>query len=111
MTTVLLTAQTVTPQGVALTWTAPDVTDGVSFTNPDGESILLVKNGSASPVTVTIVTPAVTAGQAIADVTLAVAAGAIGVFRFNPSVIFNDSSGKVKATFSAITDITCALAK
>lgn len=89
---------------------APTATHGNKIPN-DGKTFLRVKNGSASPITVTIDCPGSIDGQAIADLTVTVAAtgdGAgldfvdIGPF----TSTFNQADGFVWAVFSAVATVT-----
>lgn len=75
---------------------------------PGSNSYLVVNNGSASPITVTLVTPgtAFNAG-AIPDTTLAVAAGAIAIIPVTDEYK-NDSDGLASITYSSATTVTVA---
>ena len=90
--------------------TTPTVTDGDYMPN-DGKSFLYVINGSAVPITVTVATPATVDGQALADLTVTVAATGdadgldkkfIGPF----TGIFSQADGYVWAVCSAVTTVT-----
>lgn len=78
--------------------------------DPGDNTILLVKNGSGSSITVTVATPGNTEyGQAEPDVTVTVAAGAeqaIGPF---PASLADPTDGKVHVTYSSVTTVTILL--
>jgi hypothetical protein len=104
-----LTKQVVTTAGLADSL-ASAAGGGDQFTNT-GNEWLEVLNGGGASIDVTIATPATANGEPIADRVVAVAAGArkkIGPF--NPS-IFNDSSGYVQVTYSAVTSVTVGVFK
>jgi len=99
------TGKSVTEQMVAAT-----ATHGNKFRN-DGKTMLRVKNGSASDITVTIDTPGSVDGMALADLAVTVKATSdangldfldIGPF----TATFNQSDGYVWAVCSAVTDVT-----
>lgn len=100
----LLTNQVMASSGTAVTLSqAADCTVNIS----DGRTFLIVANASGSSVNVTITTPGTVDGNAIADLVVAVAAGAtkyIGVL--NPAVYA--SAGIATVTFSATTSVTSA---
>lgn len=73
--------------------------------NP-GDVLLFVKNASAASVNVTAVTPGNVAGQAIADLVVAVAAGATAVIGPLDPAAFNDADGKVAINYSATASVT-----
>lgn len=66
----------------------------------------MVKNDDASAITVTLVTQGTVDSQAVADRTVTVAAGAIKLIGPFPTATYNDSSGNVQVTYSAVTSIT-----
>ena len=107
-----LSAQTVTSAGAVISMTSANA-DGHSFTST-GLQVLRVKNGSASPIDVTVKTDVTRDGSlALPDRVVAVAAGAektIGPF--DPNVYQQKSGsdqGKVLVNFSAVTTVTVAL--
>lgn len=81
-------------------------TDG-SYVPNDGRMFLQVKNGSGSPINVTVETPGTVDGNAIADLVVAVPATTgdkvIGPF---PPETYNQSDGTIKVTFSGVTSLT-----
>ena len=113
-----LTLQTTTRAGIAPTYTAATV-DGFAVNNEYYRVILHVKNGNASPCTVTVQTPGTVDGLAIPDLTVVVPATTgdkmIGPF---PGAVYNvdDSAttGVKKAlivTFSVQASVTVAAFK
>jgi hypothetical protein len=80
---------------------------GDKFDN-NGNVLLHVINGDASPKTVTIISEKTVDGQAVADPAGAVAAGAQAVFGPFPPSIYNDGDGHVNITYSAVTSVTVA---
>ena len=75
---------------------------------PGANSYLLINNGSASSITVTLVTPGTTFNAgAIPDTTLAVAAGALAIIPVT-NEYKDDTDGLASITYSATTTITVA---
>lgn len=82
----------------------PTATHGNKFLN-DGKTYLEVANGSGDSINVVIDAPGSVDGFAVADLTVAVAAGArkkIGPF----TGTFNQADGYVWAVCSAVTSVT-----
>lgn len=78
---------------------------GDQFPNA-GNVFLHVKNGAASPITVTIGTPKTVDGLAVADRAVVVTNGTevlIGPF---PRDTYNDATGNVQVTYSSETTVT-----
>lgn len=99
--------------GIATPFTAANVA-GHSIPG-GGDTLLLVNNASGSPINVTVQTPATegTAGLAVAEQIVAVAAGTIATIgRFNPTLYDRPSGGSdpglVYVDFSAVTSVTVA---
>ena len=97
-------AQTIDISGAAPTFAAPSASD----TAPVG-STLIVKNGSVSSITVTLVTPGTLAtGDAYPDKAYTVAAGAEAwipvLMAYRPS----SSASGAPVTFSATASVTAA---
>lgn len=87
----------------------PANADGNSFAPRSGR-VLHVRNGSASPVTVTLPTPATVGGLAIADGTVAVAAAAHGAWAPGPvPAAYLQPDGTVHVNYSAVTTVTVAV--
>jgi hypothetical protein len=107
-----LTVQEISRSGKSVTkqMTSATATDGEKFLN-DGKTFLRVKNGSVNPITVTVDNPSSIDGQALADLTITVAATGdgdgldfqdIGPF----TAMYNQSDGYVWAYCSAVTTVT-----
>ena len=98
MTTLALTVKPSTLAGVLEAHTSLGASDTVmSFPN-NGNTVLQVKNGSASPITVTPTVVATVQGMAITPTAVSIAAGAVKMLGpFDPT-IFNDANGLVNAT-------------
>lgn len=110
MAVTTITKQTLTAQGLNITWTSVPSTDGIDFLNEQGEVILLVRNNDSSSCTAAVVTPASVGGQAIADISQAIPASEDYGFQFKPSDIFvSPTTGKVTMTFTNVTDLEVAL--
>jgi len=112
MTTTTLTVFEISRSGRSVTehLSAATETDGDQFLN-DGKTFLVVKNGSVSPITVTVQTPGSIDGQALADLTVTIAATGDGDgldFQFiGPFTgTYNQSGGYVLAVCSAVADVT-----
>lgn len=106
-----LASQTADADGLTIAFTAANV-DGHSVEG-GGDVILLVNNGSAGSINVTVQTPAQQDGLDIADQVVAVGAGAIGAIAGLASRTYDRASGatdagKVYVDFSAVTSVTVA---
>lgn len=77
--------------------------------SPGDHTLLHVKNGSGAAVTVTVVTPIVESGFAVADLTLAVAAGGDAFIGPLPASLFRDVDGYGSITYSATASVTAAV--
>jgi hypothetical protein len=108
-----LSTQTITRAGIGPTYAAA-AGGGDTFT-PDVDTFSHVKNGSGSPITVTVVTPRTDqeSGQAIADVTVSVPATTgermIGPFPHNSFA--DPTDGLADITYSGVTSLTVAVLK
>lgn len=91
--------------GSAPVFAAPTASDTV----PIG-SVLIVKNGSASAVTVTVVTPGnLATGDAFPDKTFSVAASGEAWIRVNLAAYRDTTDSAVaRVTFSAVASVTAA---
>jgi len=98
----------IVPAGLTGTYTGSlSVSNVYQFLN-DARIFIHVKNGGVSPDTVTIVSQKTVGGLAVADQTVAIAAGAEAMIGpFNPD-IYNDANGKVNFSHSFITTVTQA---
>uniref|UniRef100_A0A6H1ZEH9 Uncharacterized protein n=1 Tax=viral metagenome TaxID=1070528 RepID=A0A6H1ZEH9_9ZZZZ len=101
-----LTPQTIIRTGLAPTYGAANV-DGHSIPNA-GRMFLHVKNGSAVSVTVTVDTPGQVDGLDVAQLAVAIAAGLERMIGPFPPGVYNQISGKIHVTFSAVTTVTLA---
>lgn len=105
---VLTVQHTTGTAGLVPTFTAA-AGGGDSFVNASG-AVLNVKNSDSSSHTVTIAcqTACSLGGTSVHNIAVAVAAGAtaiIGPFVFN----YNDATGSVQITYSAVTSVTVAV--
>lgn len=98
----LLTRQVPSLYGTAVTYAA--ATSGGDTFGWVAGGVLRVKNGSASAVTVTVVVPGTTYGQANPDVPIVVAAGAEVAIGAVPNALAVD--GVVSVTYTAVTSVT-----
>lgn len=78
---------------------------------PDDRVFLRVKNGSGSSVTVTLIVPGSTYGQANPDPAVTVAATTGDVLIALPASLQDPSTGLVSWTYSAVTTVTVALVR
>lgn len=77
---------------------------------PSNNTFIHVKNGSGGSITVTIVTPGTVSGQAVADVAVAIAAGAEKMIGPLPGSLFaRASDGRADLTYSGVTSLTLAV--
>lgn len=100
----ILTVAAVSRAGVDAAGAAADVA-GDSFPNT-GAEFLLVKNGDAAPINVTLDIKATLDGAAVTDPVVAVAAGATMLIGPFPRGIYNDANGRVSVGYSAVTTVT-----
>lgn len=105
MAVTTLTAQKSSTAGTALTLSDAN-TDGSQWVYT-GRNHLLVVNGSASAVTVTLAATKTVDGLDVPDHAVSVAASGTSIIR--ESDIEIDSSGKVQCTYSSVTTVTVAL--
>jgi hypothetical protein len=102
-----LTATTLTNTGVAQTLSAASG-DGHKFTNT-GREFVVVTNAYTATVTMTVVTGGSVVGLAIADVDVALAAGATKIVGPFQTAVFNQAStGEVYLNFDAAVTGTVA---
>lgn len=88
-----------------------DNTNGDEFDN-NGNTVLLVSNGSGGPLTVTITTPAgIRSVNEIVTKSLVVADGDVGFAGPFPQAIFNQTTGRVYLDWSTGTTVTAAVVK
>jgi hypothetical protein len=96
--------------GVAVTYSAVDGTNGNYFVNY-GEEYLIVKNGSAAGITVTVVSVPCSHGRT-ADAVVSIAAASEKVIGPFKKELFNQAEGPhVYVDFSASASVTAAVIK
>jgi hypothetical protein len=105
-----LSVQSIVRAGLSPTYTAANV-DGHSVANEGKQTFIHVKNGGASPITVTIPTPGSVDGLAVADRTVNVPAGEERMIGPFPAAFYNQADGTVHVDFSAVTSVTLAAFK
>ena len=103
---------TLTAKGAArtankITQAAADVA-GDDFVTTGAEAVL-IENGSASPITVTVVTPATVDGLAVADREIIIPAGEMHLCGPWPRGVYGDANHKVSLTYSDVTSLTVAV--
>jgi len=103
----VLTKQTASRSANAITMAAA-AAGGDKFDNT-GSELVLIKNGSGSPVTLTITTPATMDGLAVTDRTVAIPAGEMHLLGPWPTKYYNDSNGQVSLGYSAETSVEVAI--
>lgn len=108
-----IATQTLTYQsGATITFSAADSANNMLFSN-DGETLLVVKNGGASSITVTVVSVADLYGRT-GDISASVAAGATWISGPLEPSIWNQTSsdlGKTYVNFSSATSVTVGAIK
>lgn len=94
----------------AIAFTAADATNGMMFPN-DGRTVLLIKNGGAGAITVTVTSVPDEYGRT-GDLIISVAAGEERIVGPLRPALFNQRSGADQGTvyvgFSAATSVTVA---
>lgn len=98
-----------TQTGAIKTYVSADAVNGMEFSN-NGDEIIEVKNGGASPITVTVVSVPCSHGRT-ADSVITVAAGEERVIGTFDAHLFSQSNGKVNVNFSSATSVTVAVIK
>lgn len=83
---------------------------GDEFVNT-GEEFIHIKNGDGSSHTVTIETPNLVDGLAIADRAVAIPGGEERMIGPFPTSTYNDANQKVQLTYDAVTSVTIAIIK
>jgi hypothetical protein len=100
-----LTVTPITRAGIAPTLAAANV-DGHTIPSNTGRIFLHINNASGAPVTVSAAIPKSVDGVAVPAKTLSVPAGAARLFGPFPRDDYNDATGAVAISFSAVTDVT-----
>ena len=83
---------------------------GDSFANT-GKELFIASNANASSYTVTFATQETVDGLAVSDQSITVAQNEEFIVGPFPISIYNDSSGLVQVTYSAVTDLTVCVVK
>lgn len=104
-----LSTQTIVRTGIIPTYAAA-AGGGDSFV-PSSDTYLHVKNGSGGSLTVTVAATYTAIGQAVANVVVAIAAGAEKMLGPFPYEYFAQSDGTAAATYSGVTSLTVAVLK
>jgi hypothetical protein len=99
-----LQTQQIGPAGLTPVYVA--AAGGGDEFEPGNRTFFHIKNGDASSHTVTFVTPGTAYGQAIADETVTVPAGAERMIGRFPAEGFAGSDSLVSVTYSAVTSVT-----
>ncbi len=105
-----ITAQTAARSANELTM-ASAAAGGDTFTNT-GIELLLIINGSGSPITLTVTTPQTVdseADLAVADLAIVIPAGEQHLIGPFPKAHYNNSSDQVSLSYSAVTSVTLAV--
>jgi hypothetical protein len=111
-----LTRQSLIEAGISITESIADAL-GDKATNGDGKTVFLVKNGSTASINVTITEQMSDRNDPTygtltkSNVVKSVAAGAIAIIGTFPPAAFNDASGDVNISYSAVTSVTVAAIK
>lgn len=104
-----ITPQNITIDGVAATYAAANV-DGNFCTN-DGKTAIHIKNGSGSPVTITVNSIALDNYGFDHNPAYVIAATSELVIGYLSPKRFNDTLGNVNWTYSSVTTVTVAALK
>jgi len=111
MARIAVTTQAVGRAGAATTYTGPNVDGDIVDI---GRVALHVKNGSGSPITVTVQTPVQIEGLDLAELTVSVPAAGERFIGPLPASVFaqpvgNANAGKALVDYSAVTSVTRAV--
>lgn len=104
----LLTATQLVRAGIDPTPTTPAAAGGDTVANPAGDVAFFVKNGGASPITVTLnITAPGPDGAAVTNPTVSVPAGATRFIGPFPTGTYNNvATGLVQINYSSVTSVT-----
>jgi hypothetical protein len=100
----VIAVQQASPSGVAISGTS--AAEGGDQVPNNGKTLLVVFNGSGSSINVTITPTNTVAGFTIAPVVVAVAGTSTKYLGPYPATYFNNSSGRLVITYSAVTQVT-----
>jgi len=82
--------------------------EGDEYSNT-GNEMLLIENGSASPITLTVPTPYTVDGLDVDDREITIPAGESHLLGPFPQAYYNDTNGKVQLEYSAHADVSVAV--
>lgn len=102
-----ITAQKITSAGIAPAYEPANVA-GNSYRLVAGR-YLHVKNGSGASVTVTVPTPGLVDGLAVADRTVAVPAAGERLIALGTTATYKQAGGVAHVDYSAVTSVTVAV--
>ena len=102
----VLAVQPAVVAGLNAAFTAADALGHTIVNN--GRTALIVKNGSAASINVTITPGGTAGGYVVTPVVVAIAAAEEGYIGSFPAYPFNTTGGLVQVDFSAVTSVTVA---
>ncbi len=83
---------------------------GDEFVNT-GSELLIIENGDAASMTLTVVTQIMVDGEDLDDKEISVPAGERHLLGPWPENVYNDENGKVQLTYSSVTSLTVGVLK
>jgi hypothetical protein len=102
----VLTATSLVRTGINPVPSAAADAAGDEVSNPGGDVAFVVKNDDEAPINVTLLVRAPGPdGAAVTNPVVAVPAGATRMVGPFPTGIYNDATGRVKITYSAVEDV------
>lgn len=102
-----ITTQTPNYAGTVPSYAAADGVNNMYYVNT-GRTILHIKNGGASPITVTIHAPGTADGMTLAGQTVTIANAAEKMICLKNKALYDQADGTVYVDFSAATSVTVA---
>jgi hypothetical protein len=111
-----MSVATITPivtsrAGSDFTTASQAATGGGDFWAGTGAEWLVVNNGGGSPITVTLVHQGTIDGQSLTNLTVSVTNAHTEIIGPFPVGLYNDGSGNVNVTYSAVTSVKVAVYK
>ena len=103
-----LTVQQIARTGLEPAYVAAVPADGHKFQNT-GREFLHVKNGAAAPINVTVQTPGLVDGLAVAELVVAVTNAEERMIGPFPTNIYNQAGNMVYVDYSSETSVTVAV--
>jgi hypothetical protein len=82
--------------------------DGNTFPNT-GKELVVIKNASVAPITLTVDVVAKVDDMTVADRTVTLGAGETHYLGPWPKAVYNDDNGNVKLTYSGVVTLTLAV--